>query len=173
VKRCVQVSATVADYGKTVIGVRGLDESGKNDTTGRNAVKDQCVDVIGAKNHGEIRAGEGTDSVLGYNDFIALRCDGSRDRPERLPEEPLMLLGGFNGAEESISGADLGEPRSKTYLDVDDGHASSTSMIENTCGSNQKGVFALPGVDGNDAGLTIHAQDGRVSRINRECVSHI
>ena len=45
-------------------------------------------------------------------------------------------------------------------------------MIENTCDSNQKSVFALSGVKGNDAGLTIHAQDGRVGRINRECVSH-
>ena len=45
-------------------------------------------------------------------------------------------------------------------------------MIENTCDSNQKSVFAFSGVKGNDAGLTIHAQDGSVGRINRECVSH-
>jgi hypothetical protein len=56
---------------------------------------------------------------------------------------------------------------------MDYGHASSTSMIENTCDSNQKNVLGRSGVNGNDAGLTIHAQDGRVGRINRECVSHI
>jgi hypothetical protein len=56
---------------------------------------------------------------------------------------------------------------------VDYGHARSTSMIENTCDSNQKSVFGLSGVNGNDAGLTIHAQDGRVGRINRERVRHI
>ena len=68
---------------------------------------------------------------------------------------------------------DLRESRSKTYLDVDDSHGGSTSMIENTCDSNQKSVFALSRVNGNDAALTIHAQDGRTRRINRECVSHI
>ena len=79
-KRCVQVSATIADDRKTVIGVSSVDKSGKDDTTGRDAVKNQCIDVIGAKNHSEIRAGEGTDSVLGYNDFIALRRNAVRDR---------------------------------------------------------------------------------------------
>jgi hypothetical protein len=69
-----------------VIGVSSLDKSGKDDTTGRNAVKNQCIDVIGAKNHGEIRAGEGTDSMLRYNDFIALRCDRIRDRSKRFSE---------------------------------------------------------------------------------------
>jgi hypothetical protein len=67
---------------------------------------------------------------------------------------------------------DLRESRSKTHLDVDYGHAGSTSMIEHTCDSNQKSVFAFSGVNGNDAGLTIHAQDGCVGRINREGVSH-
>ena len=85
-KRRVQVSATIADDRKTVIGVSSVDKSGKDDTTGRNAIKNQCIDVIGAKNHGEIRAGEGTDSVLGYNDFIALRCDGIRNHSMRFPE---------------------------------------------------------------------------------------
>jgi hypothetical protein len=80
VKHCVQVSAAIADDRETVIGVSSVDKSGKNDTTGRDAVKNRCIDVIGAKNHSEIRAGEGTDSVLGYNDFIALRRDGVRDR---------------------------------------------------------------------------------------------
>ena len=85
-KRRVQVSATIADDRKTVIGVSSVDKSGKDDTTGSNAAKNQCVDVIGAKNHREIRAGEGTDSVLGYNDFIVLRCDGIRDRSKWFAE---------------------------------------------------------------------------------------
>jgi hypothetical protein len=84
-----------------------------------------------------------------------------------------MLLRGLDRAEECIAGADLGKARSKTHLDVDYGHARSTSMIENICGSNQKSVFGLSGVDRNDAGLTIHAQDGRVGGMNRKRSSHI
>jgi hypothetical protein len=56
---------------------------------------------------------------------------------------------------------------------MDDGHASSTSMMKNICDANQKCVFSFSRVDGNDAGLTIHAQDGGVGRVNRECISHI
>ena len=85
-KHRVQVSATIADDRKTVIGISSFDKGGKDDTTGRNAVKHQRIDVIGAKNHREIRAGEGTDSVLGDNDFILLRCDGIRNRSKRFPE---------------------------------------------------------------------------------------
>jgi hypothetical protein len=55
VKHRVQVSATIADDRKTVIGVSSLDKSGKDDTTGRNAQKNQRIDVIGAKDHGEKR----------------------------------------------------------------------------------------------------------------------
>ena len=85
-KHRVQVSATIGDDRKTVIGVSSFDESGEDDTAGRNAVKNQCIDLVDAKNHIEICAGEGTDSVFGYNDVIALRCDGIGDRPKRFPE---------------------------------------------------------------------------------------
>ena len=84
-KRRVQVSATIGDDRKTVIGVSSFDESGEDDTAGRNAVKNQCIDVIGAKNHIEIRAGEGTDSVFGYNDVIVLRCDRYPGSPQAVP----------------------------------------------------------------------------------------
>ena len=82
-----------------------------------------------------------------------------------------MLLRGLDRTEECISGTDLGESRSKPYPDMDYGHAGSAGMIENTRDSNQKSVFSVSGVNGNDAGLTIHAQEGRVGRIDRECVS--
>jgi hypothetical protein len=84
-----------------------------------------------------------------------------------------MLLGGFYGGKECISRTDLGKSRSKAHLDMDDGHASRTSMIENTCDSIQKSVFGVSGVDGNDRGLTIHAQDSGVGRIDRQRSSHI
>jgi hypothetical protein len=80
VKRCVQVSAAIADDRKTVIGVSSVDKSGKDHTAGRNAIKNQCVDVIGRKNHGEIRAGEGADSVLCYDNFIVSGRDGVWER---------------------------------------------------------------------------------------------
>ena len=168
----VEVGAAIADDRNPVIGVGSLDKSGKNDAAGRDAVKNQCIDVIRAKNHGEIRAGEGTDSMLGYNDLIVLRCDDIRYRSEWFLEEPLMLLRGFDGTEQCVSGTDLGEPWSKTYLAVDDGHAGSTSMIENTRDSSQKSVFGFPGVNRNNAGLTIHAQDGCVGRIERKHIGH-
>ena len=173
VKRCVQVSATIADHRKTVIGVSGFDKSGKDDATGRDAQKGQRIDVIGTKNHGKVRAGKGADPVLGYNDLIVLRRDGIGDCSKRFLEQPLMLLRGSNGAEECISGTDLGKSRSKTDFDVDYRHASSASMIEDTCDSSQKRVFGLSGVNGNDAGLTVHAQDGRTGRIDRKCVGQI
>jgi hypothetical protein len=46
-------------------------------------------------------------------------------------------------------------------------------VVEDACGTSQEGVFVLFGVDGDDAGLAIHAQDGGVSRIDRRCSGHI
>ena len=46
-------------------------------------------------------------------------------------------------------------------------------MIEDACRTSQEGVFVVFGVDGNDAGLAIHAQDGGVSWMDRKCSDHI
>src|ERR1700761_9260289 len=59
-QRLVQVSAAVADDGNAVVGIYGLVERGEHDTTGRYAEKYQRIDVVGAKNHAEIRTGEST-----------------------------------------------------------------------------------------------------------------
>ena len=48
-----------------------------------------------------------------------------------------------------------------------------TRVIEDACGTSQEGIFVLFGVDGNDAGLAIHAQDGGVSWIDRKCSGHV
>jgi hypothetical protein len=145
-KLYVQIRAAIAYDGNTIIGVSGLEKSGKDDAARRDSVKNQRIDVIGAEDHREIGASEGTDPALGDNDLILLRSDCIRDRSKGFTKELLMLLQGLNGAEERISGADFREARSKTDLDVNDCHAAGASMLENTFGSNQKGVFALSGV---------------------------
>jgi hypothetical protein len=61
----VQISAKVADGRETVVGVRRFKKSGQDYATSRDAVENQRIDVIGAKDHREIGAGEGTDPVLG------------------------------------------------------------------------------------------------------------
>ena len=79
-----------------------------------------------------------------------------------------MLRRGFNGTEENVSRTDLRQPGTKTDLDMDNGHAGGTRVVEDACGASQEGVFVVFGVDGNDAGLAIHAQDGGVSRKDRK-----
>ena len=172
-KRRVQIRAAVADHRQTIIGVGSLGQRGKHNTAGRNAEENQRIDLIGPKNHSEIRPGKSADPVLGDHDLIALRRNGIRDRSKRFPEQPLMLFRGFDGAEECISGTDLRKPGSETYLNMDHRHANRTSMMENTRNPLQKSVFPLSRVNGDNANLAIHAHQSRARRINRECVSHI
>ena len=80
----VQIGATVADDRETVVGVGRREQGGQNDAAGRNAIKDQRIDVLGAQDHREIGAGEGADPVLGNDNFILARCDRSRDCCKRL-----------------------------------------------------------------------------------------
>jgi hypothetical protein len=133
-----------------------------------NAVENQRVNVIGAKDHGQVGAGEGTDAMLGDDNFALFRRNDSRDRSERFLKQFLMLRRGFNSAEENVSRTDLREPGTKADLDMNNGYASGTRVIEDACGTSQEGVLVVFGVDGNDAGLAIHAQDGGVSRIDRK-----
>ena len=84
-----------------------------------------------------------------------------------------MLRRGFNRAEENVSRTDLREPGTKADLEMDNGHAGGTRVVEDACGTSQKGFFVIFGVNGKDAGLTIHAQDRSVSRIDGKCSRHI
>jgi len=169
----VEVGAAVLNDRQTEIGVGCFDQSGEDNAAGGNAVENQRVNVIGADDHGEVGAGKGTDAMLGDDNFAFFRRDDRGDRSERLLKQFLMLRRGFNGAEENVSRTDLREPGTKADLDMDNGHAGGTRVIEDACGTSQEGVFVVFGVDGNDAGLAIHAQDGGVSRIDRKCIGQI
>jgi len=169
----VEVGAAVLNDRQTEIGVGCFDQSGEDNAAGGNAVENQRVNVIGADDHGEVGAGKCTDAMLGDDNFAFFRRDDRGDRSERLLKQFLMLRRGFNGAEENVSRTDLREPGTKADLDMDNGHAGGTRVIEDACGTSQEGVFVVFGVDGNDAGLAIHAQDGGVSRIDRKCSGQI
>jgi hypothetical protein len=169
----VDVGAAVLNDRQTEIGVSCFEQSGEDNAAGGNAVENQRVNVIGAEDHGEVSAGEGTDAMLDDDDFAFFRRDDSGDRSERFLKQFLMLRRGFNGAENNVLRTDLREPGTKADLDMDNGHAGGTRVCEDTCGTSQEGVFVVFRVDGNDAGLAIHAQDGGVSRIDRKCRGHI
>jgi len=66
----------------------------------------------------------------------------------------------------------LRQSGAKADLDVDNRHAGGTRVIEDACGTSQERVFVILRIDGNDAGLTVHAQDGGAGRIDRKCSSH-
>jgi|ERR1700730_5728717 hypothetical protein len=85
----------------------------------------------------------------------------------------LMLRRGLNGTEEDVSRTNFWKSGAEADLDMDNGKASGTCMIENACGTGKEGVFVVFGVDGNGAALTVHAQNGGVRRINRKCSRHI
>ena len=169
----VEVSAAIFNNREAEIGIGSLDQRRENDAAGRNAEQYQRINIVGPEDHGEVGAGEGTDAMLGDDNFALFRRDDSRDRSERFLKQFLMLRRGFNGAEEYVSRTDLRQPGTKPDLDMDNGYAGGTRVVEDACGTSQEGVFVVFGVDGNDAGLAIHAQDGGVSRIDRKCSGHI
>ena len=169
----VEVGAAVLNDRQTEIGVGCFEQSGEDNAASGDAVENQRANVIGAEDHGEVGAGEGTDAMLGDDNFAFFRRDDSRDGSERVLKQFLMLRRGFNGTEENVSRTDLRQSGTKTDLDMDNDHADGTRVVEDACGTSQEGVFVVFGVDGNDAGLAIHAQDGGVSRIDRKCSGHI
>ena len=76
----IEVGAAILNHSETKIAVRGFEQSGEDNATGRDSVENQRVDVIGAKDHGEIGAGERTDAMLGNNDVAFFWSDDRWDR---------------------------------------------------------------------------------------------
>ena len=65
----VEVGAAVLNDRQTEIGVGCFEQSGEDNAAGGDAVENQRVNVIGAEDHGEVGAGEGTDAMLGDDNF--------------------------------------------------------------------------------------------------------
>jgi hypothetical protein len=80
----VQVSTAIFNDSETKIGVGCFEQGGEYDAAGGDSVKHERVDLIGAKDHGEIGAGKGTDPMFGDNNFALLRANDRWDRAERL-----------------------------------------------------------------------------------------
>lgn len=106
-KTGVKVSAAVLNNRQTKIGVRGFEQSGEDYTAGGDTVEHQGIDVIGTENHGKIGSGKCTHPMFRDDYFAFFRGNESRDRPERLLKQFLMLRRRFDGAEKDISRTDL------------------------------------------------------------------
>jgi hypothetical protein len=158
----VEVGAAVLNDRQTEIGVGCFEQSGEDNAAGGDAVENQRVNVIGTEDHGEVGAGECTDAMLDDDNFAFLRRDDSGYRSQRFLKQFLMLRRRFNGAEENVSRTDLGESGTKADLDMDNGHAGGTRVIEDACDTSQEGVFVVFGVDGNDAGLLWETHGSRL-----------
>jgi hypothetical protein len=74
----IQIGAAVLDDRETIIGISSFEESGEDNAAGRNPVENQRINRTSAKNHGEIRASEGADAMIGDDDLALFRSDLSR-----------------------------------------------------------------------------------------------
>ena len=111
--------------------------------------------------------------MLGNYDLVLLRSDHGRNASKWFLKQLLMLSRGLHRAEKNIAGADLWQPRAKGDLYVDHGHSDRTCVIEDARRAFQESISVVLGVDRNDAGLAIHAQDGGARWIDPRSSCHI
>jgi hypothetical protein len=65
----IEVSTAVFNNHETKIGVSSFEQSGEDHAACRDSVKNQRINIVGAKNHGEIGASKRTNPMLSDNDF--------------------------------------------------------------------------------------------------------
>ena len=161
----IEVGAAVLDDDEAVIGVCGLEEGGENDAAGGDAEEDERFDVVGAKDHVEVGAREGADAVLGDDDVVGLRRDDGVNRSRRTLKKALVLRRGLDGGEERIACADFGKIGTKADLHVDDAHCGGAGTLQDAGRTGEQ--FLILDVDGDDAGLEVHAEDGGAGGVER------
>jgi hypothetical protein len=115
----VGIEAAVADDDEAVVGIAGVEEGREDDAAGGDAEEDQGVDFLGAQDHLQIGALKGADAMLGNDDVVFVRTEGGVDVAAGAVEELLVALGGFDGAEERIARADLGQAGAEADADFD------------------------------------------------------
>jgi hypothetical protein len=109
----VEVGAAVLNDRQTEIGVGCFEQSGEDNAASGDAVENQRVNVIGAEDHGEVGAGEGTDAMLGDDNFAFFRRDDSRDSSERVLKQFLMLRRGLTAPKRTFRELTSGSPGRK------------------------------------------------------------
>ena len=167
----VLVRAAIAEDDEAKIFVGGVEERGEDDAAGGDAEEDERLDFARAKDHAEVRAGEGADAVLRDDNVAFLRSDGWMNRSGGA-EEGLLVFGiGTDGVEEHVARSDFGEARAEADLNVDDRHAGGAGAREDASDAGEKS-FGLLGILRNDEGLKVHAENGGAGRIERERRGH-
>jgi len=71
----VEIGTAVLDDCQTEICVNSFEQSWEDDAAGGDAEENQRINVIGAKDHSEVGASEGTDTMLGDDNFPIFRGD--------------------------------------------------------------------------------------------------
>lgn len=79
----VEVGAAVLDDSEAEVVVGGFQQSGEDNAAGGDAKEDERVNVVGAKDHCKVGAGEGADAMLGNDNFALFRGYCRRDRSQR------------------------------------------------------------------------------------------
>jgi hypothetical protein len=166
----VEVGATVLEDDYAVIGVGGFEESEENDAAGGDAEEDEGIYVVGAQDHLKVGAGKGADAVLGDDHVVRLGSYGGMDRAGGALKQLLVPWRGLDRAEKEIARTDFREIWAEADLHVDDAHPGGTRALQDAGGTGEE--FRVLHVDGDDAGLHVHAEDGGASGIEGECVRH-
>ena len=159
----IEVGTAVLDDHQAVVGVGGLAEGGEYDAAGGDTEEDEGFDVVGAEDHFEVGACEGADAVFGDDDVFRLRSDCGVDRARGALEKAPVLRGGLDSGEEEIARADFGKIGAKADLHVDNAHSGGAGALQDACGAGEQ--FLILDVDGDDAGLQVHAEDGGAGRV--------
>jgi carbonic anhydrase len=165
----IQVCATVFnDYG-AIISVACLQQGREYDSTRRNTEQHNRIDLSHAKDHIQIGSGKCAYPALGHDDVIGLRSQRGVNRSGRALKKFLVRFGSFDGAEQLIAIAHLGQIRSESDLNVNHRHPRIPRRVQNIGSSGDDSALWF-GVDGNDAVLAIHRENSRMPRI--KCNSH-
>ena len=109
----VAIGAAIGDHEDAVVGVAGFQQSGEDDAAGGDAEQNQSIDFGCAENHCKIGAGEGADAVLGDDNVGGFGAERGMDFAGLIGEQALVPRAAFDGPEERIAGADLGQARRK------------------------------------------------------------
>jgi hypothetical protein len=166
----VEVGAAILEDDDAVVGVGGFEESGENDAAGGDAEEGEGIYVVGAEDHLKVGACKGADAVLGDDDVVRLGSDGGMDRAGGALKQLLVPWRGLDRAEKEIARTDLREIWAEADLQVDDAHPGGARALEDTGGTGEE--FCVLHVDGDYAGLHVHAEDGGAGGIEGECVRH-
>ncbi len=167
---CIDVRAAVSENGDAIVAIRRVQRRGQHGAAGRDAAKNQRIDVVRAEQEIEVGSCKRGNPALGHDQIPCFNANRRMEPAAFALEKLLVRHGRLHRAQKCVARTGLGNAGSKRHLHVNDAHSSGARAPQYGRDTADERLFI--GVRTDDALLKIERDHRRAGRREQPVSRH-